>query len=301
MITLSWKVLLGLKTNLEPNFTKEIPSVAAGMRLATTSEGRKQTTPAPPRSLAPSSMLGFTGTCALRAARPRGASSVARCCASAAGHGGRPVTSPTMVRARHILVESEAMIDSVREQIDAGKGTFDELAGIVSTCASKAKGGDLGWFRRNMMVKEFEEAAFGNVPGTVVKLKTQFGWHLLKVEEHGLEPSEISVREYADREAKGDVDGLQRIDCREAAEVEKASLPGFLNLPMGEYGRWADQFEKGELVLNRDAETVVMCHHGMRSANFCSFLSQQGFSNVRNLVGGIDAYSREIDDSVPRY
>jgi hypothetical protein len=41
MITLSWKVLLGLKTNLEPNFTKEILSVAAGKRLATPGEGRK--------------------------------------------------------------------------------------------------------------------------------------------------------------------------------------------------------------------------------------------------------------------
>lgn len=206
-----------------------------------------------------------------------------------------------MVRARHILVDSEAMIDSVREQIDTGKGTFDELAGIVSTCPSKAKGGDLGWFRKNMMVKEFEEAAFENQPGAVVKIQTEFGWHLVKVEEHGLEPSEITVRDYAERVKNGEIEGLQRIDCREAVELEKASLPGFLNLPMGEYGRWADQFEKGEITMDRDAETVVMCHHGMRSANFCSFLSQQGFSNVRNLVGGIDAYSIEVDSSVPRY
>lgn len=206
-----------------------------------------------------------------------------------------------MVRARHILVESEAMIDSIAEQIDSGKGSFDQLAGIVSTCPSKAKGGDLGWFRRNMMVKEFEEAAFENEPGSVVKVKSEFGWHLVKVEEHGAEPSEMTVQEYAARVKTGDVEGLQRIDCRETGELEKASLPDFLNLPMGEYGRWADEFEKGEISLDKDAETVVMCHHGMRSANFCSFLSQQGFSNVRNLVGGIDAYSREIDDSVPTY
>lgn len=205
-----------------------------------------------------------------------------------------------MVRARHILVDSEAMIDSVAEQIEEGKGSFAELASIVSTCESKARGGDLGWFRRDMMVPEFEAVAFGSAPGSVTKLKTEFGWHLVKVEEHGADVGEMTVREYADRVKEG-VGALQRIDCREVEELEEASLPGFLNLPMGEYGRWADMFEKGEMTLDAKEETVVMCHHGMRSANFCSFLRQQGFSNVRNLVGGIDAYSLEVDDSVPRY
>lgn len=205
-----------------------------------------------------------------------------------------------MVRARHILVESEAMIDSIAEQIESGKGTFQELASIVSTCESKTRGGDLGWFRRDMMVPEFEKVAFGKLPGTVTKIKTEFGWHLVKVEEHGADVGEMSVTEYAERVTAG-VGALQRIDCREVDELEEAKLPGFLNLPMGEYGRWADQFERGEITLDREAETVVMCHHGMRSANFCSFLRQQGFKNVRNLVGGIDAYSREVDDTVPRY
>lgn len=244
-------------------------------------------------------MLGFVASAAFRGGSGGRAAASARCMTS--GPPRMCAASPSMVRARHILVESEAMIDSVAEQIDTGKGTFAELATIVSTCESKARGGDLGWFRRNMMVKEFEEAAFTNAPGTVLKLKTEFGWHLVKVEEHAVEPGEMTVSEYADRLKEGGVGELQRIDCREVSELEQASLPDFLNLPMGEYGRWADQFEKGEIKLDRHAETVVMCHHGMRSANFCSFLRQQGFSNVRNLVGGIDAYSREIDASVPQY
>lgn len=214
------------------------------------------------------------------------------------------VKGPTMVRARHILVETEEMLDAVKKQLDDGKGSFAELAGLVSTCTSKGRGGDLGWFRRNTMVKEFETAAFGNPPGSIVKVKSEFGWHLIQVEEHGLAASAITVLEYDQRFGENGTDipdDVQRVDCRETEELEKASLPGFLNLPMGEYGRWADQFEKGELQLDKDKETIVMCHHGIRSANFCFFLSQQGFTHVRNLVGGIDAYSKKIDPSVPLY
>jgi rhodanese-related sulfurtransferase len=44
-----------------------------------------------------------------------------------------------------------------------------------------------------------------------------------------------------------------------------------------------------------------MCHHGMRSAQMCQWLTQQGFTNVKNIVGGIDAYSVGVDSSIPRY
>lgn len=209
-----------------------------------------------------------------------------------------------MVRARHILVESEEMLDAIRKQIEEGKGTFAELAGLVSTCTSKARGGDLGWFRRNTMVKEFETAAFENPPGSVVKVKSDFGWHLVKIEEHGMAEKPITVLEYEQRFGENgtdNADDVQLIDCREAAELEQASLPGFMHLPMGEYARWADKFHSGEMNLDRHKETIVMCHHGVRSANFCFFLSQQGFTKVRNLIGGIDSYARKINPSVPLY
>jgi rhodanese-related sulfurtransferase len=206
-----------------------------------------------------------------------------------------------MVRARHILVDSEEMIDSVASQLADGKASFGTLASIVSTCPSKAKKGDLGWFKRHQMVRPFEATAFDNAPGSVVKVQTDYGWHLVEVQEHGVMPSAISVQEYADRVTDGSIAEVQCIDCREVDELQRAKLPGFLNLPMGEYGRWADEFERGDITLDRHKETIVMCHHGIRSANFCSFLSQQGFSNVRNLTGGIDAYSKQIDDSVGMY
>ncbi|CAN8071284.1 unnamed protein product [Agarophyton chilense] len=209
-----------------------------------------------------------------------------------------------MVRARHILVESEEMVDAIKQQIDDGKGNFAELAGLVSTCSSKARGGDLGWFGRNTMVKQFEEAAFSNPPGSIVKVNSEFGWHLVKVEDHGVASRAITVDEYERRfgeSGSDDPSSVQLIDCREVGELELARLPNFLNLPMGEYGSWAEEFESGELGLEKGKETIVMCHHGVRSANFCSFLSQQGFTNVRNLIGGIDAYSRKISSSVPQY
>ena len=53
--------------------------------------------------------------------------------------------------------------------------------------------------------------------------------------------------------------------------------------------------------LDQDAEIVALCKIGMRSADAVTFLLQQGFKNVKNLVGGIDAWSVEIDQSVPRY
>lgn len=226
---------------------------------------------------------------------------------SASSSSGGPTSTsqpPTMVRARHILVDSEEMVDAIRAQLDSGKGSFAELASLVSTCTSKARGGDLGWFQRNTMVAEFEAAAFGNPPGSIVKVKSDFGWHLILVENHGIAASAISVEEFAGRfgpNGKDDHDTVQLIDVRETDELQRASLPGFLHLPMGEYGRWADDFDSGAMGLQKDKETIVMCHHGLRSANFCSFLSQNGYTVVRNLTGGIDAYSNNVDPSIPTY
>ncbi len=48
-------------------------------------------------------------------------------------------------------------------------------------------------------------------------------------------------------------------------------------------------------------ETLVLCHHGIRSAQMCQWLVDQGFTNVKNIMGGIDAYSILVDPSVPQY
>ena len=88
----------------------------------------------------------------------------------------------TQVRASHILVNSETQAERLKKEIEQGKLTFDEAARKYSTCPSGQNGGDLGYFGRNQMVKEFEDAAFKLPIGSISKpVKTQFGYHLIKV------------------------------------------------------------------------------------------------------------------------
>ena len=88
------------------------------------------------------------------------------------------------VRARHILVESEAEIKEIAAKLKAG-GDFAALAKEKSKDpGSAAEGGDLGFFSNGQMVPEFSEAAFKLKAGEISEpVKTQFGWHILKVEE----------------------------------------------------------------------------------------------------------------------
>ncbi len=85
------------------------------------------------------------------------------------------------VHAAHILVESEPKARELLGRINGGEN-FGDLAKRFSSCPSNRQGGDLGWFGRGQMVKEFEDAAFNGIKGqTVGPVKTQFGWHLIKI------------------------------------------------------------------------------------------------------------------------
>ena len=87
------------------------------------------------------------------------------------------------VSAKHILVKEEEECLAILEAITEGK-SFEDMAREHSTCPSSSKGGDLGTFGKGMMVPEFEQAAFEAEIGAVVgPVKTQFGYHLIKVEE----------------------------------------------------------------------------------------------------------------------
>jgi rhodanese-related sulfurtransferase len=91
---------------------------------------------------------------------------------------------------------------------------------------------------------------------------------------------------------------IQFIDVREPWEVETASLKPFQNFPLSQFSEWSEQIYSQ---LDPETETVVLCHHGVRSAQMCGWLVQQGFTNVKNISGGIDAYSVAVDRSIPRY
>ncbi|MDD2655793.1 MAG: peptidyl-prolyl cis-trans isomerase [Candidatus ainarchaeum sp.] len=86
-----------------------------------------------------------------------------------------------MVRASHILVSSEREANRIIEEIKNGKD-FAEMAKRYSSCPSGKGGGDLGFFGKGQMVKEFEDAAFSLKEGELSKpVKTQFGWHIIRV------------------------------------------------------------------------------------------------------------------------
>ena len=90
-------------------------------------------------------------------------------------------------------------------------------------------------------------------------------------------------------------DSFVLLDVREPWELEKSSLDGSRNIPMGDIPTRAHQ------ELDPEDHIVVMCHHGVRSMNVTVWLRQQGFENVQSMRGGIDAWSRRVDEKVPVY
>lgn len=106
----------------------------------------------------------------------------------------------------------------------------------------------------------------------------------------------ISVQDFAQRlESKDD---LQLFDVREYQEVAIASINGFEILPLSEFRKWQDKVKTD---FDPNKETYVICHHGVRSAQMCVWLLEQGYTNVKNITGGIDAYSSLVDTSIPHY
>jgi len=87
---------------------------------------------------------------------------------------------------------------------------------------------------------------------------------------------------------------LLLVDVREPEEYEIARVEGARLLPLSRFNEWA-------AALDPERETVFICHHGIRSAQVCAFLSRQGFGRIYNLTGGIDRWSVEVDPTVPRY
>jgi rhodanese-related sulfurtransferase len=109
--------------------------------------------------------------------------------------------------------------------------------------------------------------------------------------------TQISV-EYLAQCLTADEGTIQLIDVREPQELAISRIEGFVNLPLSEYEQWSQQISTR---FNPHIETLVLCHHGMRSAQMCQWLVGQGFTNVKNIMGGIDAYSILVDPSVPQY
>ena len=87
------------------------------------------------------------------------------------------------INASHILLKTELEANSILFDLRNGK-SFEEAAREKSICPSRKKGGELGWFGRGQMVREFENAAFSLNKGELSKpVKTQFGWHIIRAND----------------------------------------------------------------------------------------------------------------------
>ncbi|MEX0591104.1 MAG: peptidylprolyl isomerase [Xanthobacteraceae bacterium] len=127
------------------------------------------------------------------------------------------------VRARHILVESEEIAKEVLGKLKAG-GDFAELAKAESKDSGASDGGDLGYFTMEQMVPDFAEAAFKLQKGALSDpVKTQFGWHVIKVEDKRAKPIPAfddvkdQIQSYLVRRAQAELVGK----LRESAKVER--------------------------------------------------------------------------------
>ena len=102
----------------------------------------------------------------------------------------------------------------------------------------------------------------------------------------------MTPKELRERLDKGEKIFL--LDVREPWEYSMAKIDGSVLIPLGTLPQSLDQLDQSD-------EIVAICHMGMRSQSATEFLFQQGFPKVKNLIGGIDAWSVQVDASVPRY
>ena len=137
------------------------------------------------------------------------------------------LSAETEVRARHILVETEDQAKDLAKQARAG-GDFAELAKKNSKDPGSADGGDLGYFTKDQMVPEFAEAAFKTAKGQISDpVKTQFGWHVIKIEDQRKRqpPAFEEVREQIEQmvQRRGRTDLVTSL--RGAAKIERVGAP----------------------------------------------------------------------------
>jgi peptidyl-prolyl cis-trans isomerase C len=139
----------------------------------------------------------------------------------------KQITGEQEVHARHILVETEDQAKKVEDELKKG-ADFAELAKKESKDPGASDGGDLGFFTKDQMVPEFSAVAFALEPGKISDpVKTQFGWHVIKVEEKrtrkapDFEQVKPQIETYVVRKAQADYVAK----LRTAAKVERLDKP----------------------------------------------------------------------------
>lgn len=103
---------------------------------------------------------------------------------------------------------------------------------------------------------------------------------------------DIAPEEFVRRRESGEL--WQLLDVRETWEIETAGIDNTINIPMAEIPARIAELDASQAI-------AVLCHSGGRSARVADYLAQSGFERVANVVGGIDAWSVNVDSSIPRY
>jgi peptidyl-prolyl cis-trans isomerase C len=139
----------------------------------------------------------------------------------------KQITSEQEVHARHILVQTEDEAKKIEDELKKG-ADFVELAKKESKDPGASDGGDLGFFTKEQMVPEFSKVAFALEPGKISDpIKTQFGWHIIKVEEKrarkapAFDEVKPQVEQFVTRKAQAEY----VTKLREAAKVERMDKP----------------------------------------------------------------------------
>jgi len=210
----------------------------------------------------------------------------------------------TRVHLSHILVDTEELAKVCVAQLEDGI-LFETLAESVSACESSGRGGDLGWISPGLMVPEVDFVAFLMEPGEARVVRSDLGWHVLRVSEAANVPLEMTPLELKSRLAGAKLEGLQLVDLRDEEERRKAMLPADGAeaewLPYKEWMAWAAEAVEGRGPLSRGRETVFFDHRGGRAERIAQYLGQNGFTRARFLEGGINAYAEQADARVPVY
>lgn len=84
------------------------------------------------------------------------------------------------------------------------------------------------------------------------------------------------------------------LDVREAWEYETCHIEGSTNISMSNVEKMFDE-------IGTEDETIVICHHGMRSFQVANYLENNGYANITNLDGGVDAWAKQVDENMPQY
>jgi peptidyl-prolyl cis-trans isomerase C len=145
----------------------------------------------------------------------------------------KQISGEQEVHARHILVQTEDEAKAIKAELDKG-ADFAKLAKEKSKDPGASDGGDLGFFTKEQMVPEFSKVAFSLEPGKISDpVKTQFGWHIIKVEEkRNRKPPEFDqvkpqIEQYVTRKAQSEYVAK----LRETAKVERMDKPAAPAVP----------------------------------------------------------------------